>query len=123
MSIKDVLVASDTDLAKQAGEVMRSTIDENFLDCLQSLKESLLAYQGATSISEQRSIFSALTEDMYALAKAHPNEQTVYKQYCPMALDAMGASWLSLSEEIENPYFGASMLKCGSVKEKIKVVR
>ena len=30
------------------------------------------------------------------------------------------ASWLSAEKEIRNPYYGASMLKCGSVKSEIK---
>jgi hypothetical protein len=37
-------------------------------------------------------------------------------QYCPMKK----ASWLSDSKDIRNPYYGANMLDCGSVKTTIK---
>ena len=48
-----------------------------------------------------------------------PFSETVYLQHCPMADDNNGASWLSKEKEIRNPYFGARMLKCGSVEEVI----
>ena len=33
--------------------------------------------------------------------------------FCPMADDDRGARWIQKQGEIANPYFGASMLKCG----------
>ncbi|MEA3224871.1 MAG: hypothetical protein U9Q07_02900, partial [Planctomycetota bacterium] len=48
-----------------------------------------------------------------------PQGKTLYKTYCPMAFDDKGADWLQLDEDILNPYFGASMLLCGEVKEVI----
>ena len=124
LAIKDALVRGNEDLAEQKGAAMGATLSQwKGADCLQALKESLSAYRGAADISERRSVFSSLSEDVYSLAKAHPNEQTLYKQYCPMALDSRGAGWLSLSKKIENPYFGAAMLKCGSIKERIEVAR
>jgi len=38
--------------------------------------------------------------------------------YCPMAFDNAGAAWLQVGEELNNPYFGASMLRCGDVKAR-----
>ena len=32
-----------------------------------------------------------------------------------MARENKGAHWLSLSDQIRNPYFGDRMLKCGKV--------
>ena len=49
-----------------------------------------------------------------------PFDSTIYLQHCPMADNENGADWLSLDKEIKNPYFGASMLKCGEVKQEIK---
>ena len=39
-----------------------------------------------------------------------------YVYYCPMA----DASWLQKEEGTRNPYYGSSMLKCGSVKEELQ---
>ena len=33
-----------------------------------------------------------------------------------MAFDDKGAAWLQAGETIANPYFGASMLRCGVVR-------
>jgi Cu(I)/Ag(I) efflux system membrane fusion protein len=37
-----------------------------------------------------------------------------------MAFDDKGAHWLQLGENIENPYFGSQMYRCGSVKKLLK---
>jgi hypothetical protein len=36
-----------------------------------------------------------------------------------MAFDFRGASWLQASEKVANPYFGESMLRCGTVDGKL----
>ncbi|WP_031484265.1 efflux RND transporter periplasmic adaptor subunit [Maridesulfovibrio frigidus] len=44
----------------------------------------------------------------------------VYELFCPMAFDFKGAKWLQSDEDIRNPYFGETMLKCGDVERQIK---
>jgi Cu(I)/Ag(I) efflux system membrane fusion protein len=39
--------------------------------------------------------------------------------HCPMAFKGKGADWLQIGKEILNPYFGSSMLHCGSVVEEL----
>jgi Cu(I)/Ag(I) efflux system membrane fusion protein len=46
-------------------------------------------------------------------------DKTLYKINCPMAFNNKGADWLQIDEDIRNPYFGASMYKCGQVIEVI----
>jgi Cu(I)/Ag(I) efflux system membrane fusion protein len=36
-----------------------------------------------------------------------------------MAFNNNGAYWVQKTKTINNPYFGASMLKCGEIKEKL----
>ncbi|MBE9602701.1 DUF3347 domain-containing protein [Pedobacter sp. MC2016-24] len=75
----------------------------------------------AANIDAQRTLFSELSNDFIKRVKAAGlSSGEVYVEYCPMALDDKGASWLSSQKEIKNPYFGASMLSCGEVKETIK---
>ena len=71
-------------------------------------------------ISHQRSHFVMLSEVMYDLVKNFGAGRPLYHDHCPMARDNMGAMWISEMKEIKNPYFGAEMLKCGSVEEIIK---
>ena len=37
--------------------------------------------------------------------------------HCPMAFDDIGADWLQSDSTIANPYFGAEMLRCGSITQ------
>ncbi|MBU0681273.1 MAG: efflux RND transporter periplasmic adaptor subunit [Proteobacteria bacterium] len=43
----------------------------------------------------------------------------VFQQFCPMAFGNTGATWLAENEEINNPYFGAMMLRCGEVRKQL----
>lgn len=83
---------------------------------------SLAAKIGAaTGIDAQRTLFSDLSNDFIAKVKASGlSSGEVYVEYCPMALNDKGASWLSNQKEIRNPYFGESMMTCGEVKETLK---
>ena len=47
-------------------------------------------------------------------------ESPLYVQFCPMANNDKGATWISREEEIINPYFGDVMLNCGNVEEVIE---
>lgn len=68
-------------------------------------------------IEEQRNQFDFLSEAMINTIKAFGTHgKTYYVQYCPMVNDNQGADWLSMEQQIRNPYFGDKMMKCGSVK-------
>jgi Cu(I)/Ag(I) efflux system membrane fusion protein len=43
-----------------------------------------------------------------------PTEDGVGVFHCPMALGGEGADWMSTGDAVRNPYYGESMLKCGS---------
>jgi Cu(I)/Ag(I) efflux system membrane fusion protein len=40
--------------------------------------------------------------------------------HCPMALDGEGGDWIQTGEETANPYYGASMYRCGSLDRSIE---
>jgi Cu(I)/Ag(I) efflux system membrane fusion protein len=73
----------------------------------------------STDIEKLRQDFMELSEAMITFSKSSDIGPVLYVQYCPMADSNKGASWLSLEEAIRNPYYGASMLKCGEVKESL----
>ena len=71
----------------------------------------------AVNLEGQRKAFSGVSDMMTMLVKdGKLSMGMIYLEYCPMAK----ASWLSNEKEIKNPYFGAKMLKCGSVKQMIQ---
>ena len=76
--------------------------------------------KNADKIEHQREHFDMLSKDMYDMVKAFGGGQTLYQDFCPMYNDKKGATWLSETKEIKNPYLGKKMPTCGSVKEEIK---
>lgn len=77
----------------------------------------------AEDITSARKPFKPLSEHMIRLVQVfHPIEKSIYVQHCPMADDFKGADWLSLEDNIMNPYYGASMLTCGEIKDTISTI-
>lgn len=75
----------------------------------------------ATSLDSQRILYADLSNEFIAKVKSSGlSAGEIYVEYCPMALNDKGASWLSNQKEIRNPYFGEHMLNCGEVKETLK---
>jgi len=58
-----------------------------------------------------------LSKDIMDMVAITGTENTLYQQFCPM-YDG-GSAWLSMNEEIRNPYYGSKMLKCGKVQKEI----
>lgn len=133
LSLKDVLV--DDDYEKSISEAKR------LKDILGDIPKSLFegdAHQfwmqegmplakiadqisNANDIIEARKPFKPFSSHMINLAKAfNPLGKQLFIQHCPMADDFKGADWLSTEENIMNPYYGASMLTCGEVKDTIQ---
>jgi len=77
------------------------------------------ALAGAADVAAAREAFLAVSTQILRLARrlGHAGSSPRYEAYCPMAFDDQGASWLQDEEQIANPYFGASMLRCGEVRE------
>ena len=70
-------------------------------------------------IEKQRASFEVISDaliDLLQLIK--PKGIETYNQFCPMAFNDKGASWLSSADSIMNPYYGKKMLHCGEVKEE-----
>lgn len=74
----------------------------------------------AKILADQRIHFETLSNTYYDLLRAGQfHTIRTYKVYCPMAFNNRGAHWLSPEAEVINPYFGASMLHCGEVKDSM----
>jgi Cu(I)/Ag(I) efflux system membrane fusion protein len=128
LKLKDALVADDFEAAKATGVSLKNALTG--IDMADFKGDSHNAWMGISTpliktlehiehmqdIEAIREIFKPLSAQMVALTKTFdPMEATIYEEYCPMADEDRGGNWLSLEKEIRNPYFGAKMLKCGSV--------
>jgi len=72
-----------------------------------------------TTIDNARLRFETMTRAILDLQDQFGNasDQTLYTAFCPMAFDFKGAKWIQRGTEINNPYFGDQMLRCGDIQE------
>lgn len=116
--LKDALVASKADAAKTGAAELQKALKG--LAGSDAAAEAAGKIAASADLKEQRTLFSTLSNEMATLLKGGKlSAGMLYLDYCPMANNNEGAYWLSNEKEIKNPYFGSSMLKCGSVKEMI----
>ena len=130
--LKDALVKDDSDISKKAANDMLISLGKIDMDLLtdknafnhwmsiaKGIEVSANSIAGTTQIKEQRNNFKGLSAQLTLAVQLFGIDQKVFKQFCPMADNNKGAYWLSLENEIRNPYFGAAMHKCGSVEKVI----
>lgn len=127
-----VALAGDTtkDIAKHAKEIqgiaeaaakdftaaMAGVSEENAKACQEMLPEVAKAaakLAAAGDISSARDSFGELSRPLVRYREMLTDENTKVA-YCPMAK----RPWLQTAKEIENPYYGSSMLRCGSFVSK-----
>lgn len=67
-------------------------------------------------IEPLRAAFEPLSDVAIAVGTTFGPEgaDSVFAYHCPMAFANRGADWLQRRRGVENPYFGASMFRCGS---------
>jgi hypothetical protein len=104
---------SKFDMTKLSGDTHKE-----YMEIMESAKEHA-EHIVKSDINHQREHFEALSTDVNDLVTLLGTEKTLYHDFCPMANNNKGAYWLSEVKDIKNPYFGAKMLKCGSVKKQI----
>ena len=128
-NLKDALVSDDNAKAKKLGATLATSlgnldISSNFSDTQKTDLKDIIedAVEHAEHISEsdiahQREHFKVLSKDITDMVAITGTENTLYQQFCPM-YDG-GSAWLSMSEDVKNPYYGSKMLTCGKVQKEI----
>ncbi len=86
---------------------------------LEALAEPLASAEAAEDLADRRLVLRDLTGPILRLLEAfgHAGERSIARAHCPMAFDNAGADWLQTGDQVANPYYGASMLRCGSLEE------
>lgn len=115
LSLKDAFIASDAEAVARAADAMNRQLGPDQT----GLGEVLTTIGQAGGIEAQRALLPELTAKLEPVLRDEMQSGTIYKQFCPMAFDNKGASWLSDSQEIRNPYFGDMMLTCGKVEDML----
>ncbi|WP_299528673.1 efflux RND transporter periplasmic adaptor subunit [uncultured Lutibacter sp.] len=133
LAIKDALTKDNVKASQNAAfifnenlnKVDMSLLKDNkshtiWMPLLKDLNTSSNEISKLTDIKKQREYFISLSNDISKSVEAFGVNKKVYKQFCPMANNDKGAYWLSVDENIKNPYFGEAMLKCGSTTSIIE---
>lgn len=127
--LKDALVASDAAKAKAAAQLLDASVravdmatlaadvHTIWMQVMEPLANTATAIDAAKDLEAQRKAFADLTEPMLALVRTRPGSAPIYLDHCPMYEG--GSDWLSRDKSIRNPFYGAQMMTCGSVKETI----
>ena len=131
--LKDALVDDNSEEAQTAAKRISQNLakvnmkllsDEeahnHWMTIQKEVKNSANAIENNSDIAVQRGHFKHLSAHMISAVQLFGVNQKVFSEYCPMADNNKGAYWLSLEEEIRNPYYGEAMLKCGEVRETIE---
>ncbi|MCY4781508.1 DUF3347 domain-containing protein [Sphingobacterium sp. UT-1RO-CII-1] len=124
-AIKKALQEDNQAEAAKAGEALTASLSNLSGSGSSEVKEIIEVIKehgehiAKSDITHQREHFEPLGHDMKDLIKNVGADREIYEQYCPMYNDNKGGMWLSNQEELLNPLFGSSMLKCGTTKQKI----
>jgi hypothetical protein len=110
----------NTDAAKTANESAKLEKYLKEIDASEALQTVATAMATSDDIKVQRENFETLSSEIESMLQGALKSGMLYKQYCPMAFNNKGASWISSSKDILNPYFGDKMLKCGRVDAEVK---
>ena len=133
LSLHEALAGDDLGLAAKAAKSAIETLSKVDMSLLSGephnvwmarsggMNKALDAIQKAAGIETARKAFEALSNELIAVVVQFgiAESQQLYRIHCPMAFNNKGADWLQADKDIRNPYFGASMLKCGEVTEEI----
>jgi hypothetical protein len=117
LRIKDALVSSDPAEAQAAAKHLDSLWTSNSPG--DQLLSSVRQIASTSDVAAQREAFYSLTQAYLVSLESKPGEDTLYLQFCPMAFDYEGATWISREKMVMNPYFGDEMLNCGVVRKPI----
>lgn len=108
-----VATVDDSMLTGRAKQVWERE-EANLSKLIESLRQS-------QDIKRMRTEFKPLSEEVGVLAKTFGfgEARPIYELHCPMAFQNKGAIWYQDNDQVRNPYYGSSMLKCADRVEKV----
>ena len=82
------------------------------------INENVSGIAKAESLEDARKFFNPLSQAMIRVTRmfGHTGDSSYYLFHCPMAFDNAGADWIQNKDNLENPYFGSAMFKCGTLR-------
>ena len=97
-----------------------STLEYTTKTYTYGIKAELIGLLGEKGRAEKTKSFQMISEQLYDLIRiVQYDGELIYHHYCPMAFNNDGATWMSNSLIIRNPYFSSTMLNCGELLDSI----
>jgi hypothetical protein len=117
LKLQASLAADDLSASKSALKAMMEVTGHQ--GDLPDLIHAMLATDSLDVI--RRPHFETLSNLLVAAVMDTPSSfpEGLLVMHCPMVYDDRGADWIQNTEPLQNPYYGAMMLKCGEVKAKV----
>lgn len=90
---------------------------EQWKPIYESASQATEQFLKAPNIEAARTAFESISEQMEKAVRTFSSGDLgpVYRLHCPMR----GAYWLQPIEQVNNPYYGESMLRCGTVTDTL----
>ncbi len=123
LTIQTSLAGDDLAKAKagavRLGEAIRSA--DGTTEISAGLEISARLIGEAPDIDSARRGFRDLSHQMMQLVNETETApgMTLYVAHCPMAFSGEGGTWIQADKTVANPYYGAGMLRCGSVQRQL----
>lgn len=143
-ALKDAFTEYDTAGVDKAADRLAAASDSLPLqeikdDSTGAVKETAASYMSSIStaaktlvtesgLENKKRQFQSISDALFDLIRTVKyDQQKVYRQHCPMAFnDEEEAYWISVSDQVVNPYLGkkhpkykATMLECGDVADSL----
>jgi Cu(I)/Ag(I) efflux system membrane fusion protein len=98
------------------------TTDAELAPSALALQQQITALRSVQSLQHIREEFYPLSQTLATLLTQVdlPVATPLYENFCPMAFGNQGATWIAGSDQINNPYFGSMMLRCGEVRRQLQ---
>ena len=117
--IKDGFLASDNEKITLLAKIFLHHLKNEMDPPLEALTKLAHSLSIVLNLDTKRQTFRSVAEVLTPLVKVSNTQETIFVQFCPMAFDNEGDSWLSVTKEILNPYFSEIMLNYGHIDKKI----
>lgn len=102
-------------------EVLKEGPSEKKAKSLTSIRKFSEAITQVTTIDKARELFLYLSKEMIVMVEhvGTTGKTDIFEIRCSMAFNNKGGNWLQTTQDVANPYYGASMLQCGIVKNHL----
>lgn len=118
-SSKKQLKLLKTALSKVDENLFKDDAHDVWIQFEEQLSKNILQIENAKDIEAIRKTFLSISVNYISLIETFgPFSKKIYMQNCSMANNNKGGDWLSYTKEIKNPYYGKSMLTCGTIKKE-----